>query len=220
LMSATVLSKERLCEELGLDINEVHYISMPSTFPKRNRLFICDYVGYFNYKNQEVLFPDLVEKIKSIFEAHPKERGIIHVPSYKLAINLEGALRDTGRITFPQSSFYQKEALAKHAEQEDSVLLSPSMSEGVDLKDSLSRFQIIGKVPFPSLADPVVKRKMEIVDGWYEWATMLTIIQSHGRSIRSDTDYAKTYMLDGNFERIYKQTKYYLPKSFTEIVCL
>ena len=42
------------------------------------------------------------------------------------------------------------------------VLLSPSMEEGVDLKNELSRFQIICKIPYPYLGDKLVKQRMKI----------------------------------------------------------
>jgi len=31
--------------------------------------------------------------------------------------------------------------------------------EGLDLKDDLARFQIVMKMPYPSLGDPLIKRK-------------------------------------------------------------
>ena len=93
-----------------------------------------------------------------------------------------------------------------------------AIEEGVDLKDAMSRFQIIAKIPFPSLADPVVKKRMTIRSGWYDWVTLLSLIQSHGRSIRSSEDFARTYMLDSNFRRLYGKNKHYLPKYFRESV--
>jgi len=40
------------------------------------------------------------------------------------------------------------------------VLISPSMMEGVDLADDMSRFQILCKVPFPYLGDAAIKKRM------------------------------------------------------------
>jgi len=49
----------------------------------------------------------------------------------------------------------QKEEKQQH-EQEDEIqdpLISPSLHTGLDLKNELSRFQIITKVPYPNKSD-------------------------------------------------------------------
>jgi hypothetical protein len=52
--------------------------------------------------------------------------------------------------------------LKKHMQsKEPTVIISPSLTTGIDLKDDLSRFQIIVKLPFMSLSDPRVKKKIE-----------------------------------------------------------
>ena len=91
--------------------------------------------------------------------------------------------------------------------KEATVLLSPSMTEGVDLKEDLSRFQIICKVPFPYLGDKLVRKKMNKWYWWYDLQTAKTIIQSVGRSIRSESDSAVTYILDSSWERFYGKNK-------------
>ena len=89
------------------------------------------------------------------------------------------------------------------------------MAEGVDLKGELSKFQILCKIPFPFLGDKVVKKKMSKWDWWYNTQTIRTIIQSVGRSIRSETDTAVTYILDSDWNRI-KSKKDMFPDNFYE----
>ena len=43
--------------------------------------------------------------------------------------------------------------------KDPTILVSPSLMEGIDLVDDLSRFQIIVKVPYASLGDKHVKKK-------------------------------------------------------------
>ena len=64
------------------------------------------------------------------------------------------------------------------------------MEEGVDLKDDKSRFQIICKIPYPYLGDELVVQRMKKWNWWYSFETVKTIVQSIGRSIRSETDHA------------------------------
>ena len=96
----------------------------------------------------------------------------------------------------------------------NTVLISPSMSEGVDLKGNLSTFQIICKVPFPYLGDKVTRKKMNKWKWWYNTETVRTIIQSLGRSIRCESDVAVTYILDGDWNRIRTNCKSYFPEGF------
>jgi Rad3-related DNA helicase len=66
------------------------------------------------------------------------------------------------------------------------------MSEGVDLKDDLSRFQVLVKIPYPYLGDPLVKKRMNKWSGWYSLQTAKKIVQAVGRSVRSYDDSANT----------------------------
>lgn len=74
------------------------------------------------------------------------------------------------------------------------------MTEGIDLKDSSSRFQILVKVPYPDLKDERIKKRKRLDPDFYRFKTANTIIQSIGRSVRSESDYAVTFTLDSRFE--------------------
>ena len=73
---------------------------------------------------------------------------------------------------------------------------------GIDLKDDLSRFQIIIKVPFPNLQSSKVKRRLETKPEWYNWKTLIEMMQSYGRSVRNEDDWAETYVLDSCFDQV------------------
>ena len=62
----------------------------------------------------------------------------------------------------------------------------------------LSKFQILCKIPFPYLGDKVVGKKINKWKWWYDLQTTRTVIQSVGRSIRSEDDEAITYILDSD----------------------
>ena len=94
------------------------------------------------------------------------------------------------------------------------VLLSPSMSEGVDLHGNLSRFQIICKIPYPYLGDKIVKKRMNKWKNWYALQTAKLIVQAAGRSIRSMDDIAVTYILDADWNRFYHHNSQMFPDTF------
>jgi Rad3-related DNA helicase len=90
------------------------------------------------------------------------------------------------------------------------------MAEGVDLRDDLSRFQIIMKVPYPSLGDKLVKKRMHRWSWWYPMQTIKTIVQAVGRSIRNEKDQAVTYILDADWQRFYNKNSSIFPDSFKQ----
>lgn len=105
------------------------------------------------------------------------------------------------------------EILKKHIQsKQPTILLTPSMSEGVDLKDDLSRFQIICKLPFPFLGDKRILLKNKLQPWWYSFQTVKMIIQSLGRSIRTPKDFAISYILDSDWEFFYNRNKHLFPE--------
>jgi Rad3-related DNA helicase len=88
------------------------------------------------------------------------------------------------------------------------------MTEGVDLSDALSRFQIICKTPYPYLGDAVTQKKMQLNPDWYPYQTAKTLIQALGRSVRSEEDFAVSYILDSDFSYFYKRNDRFFPEDF------
>ena len=113
------------------------------------------------------------------------------------------------------------EVISEHVNSsKPTVLISPSLHTGLDLKDDLSRFQIITKVPYPSEGDRWTEAKRKIDEDWYYWQTALKLVQGYGRSIRSKEDWAKTYVLDSAFVYFVKKNGNILPEWFTQAIQL
>jgi Rad3-related DNA helicase len=98
------------------------------------------------------------------------------------------------------------------------VLLTPSMTEGIDLKDDLARFVVIVKLPFMFLGDKQVKKRMELDPEWYNWKTALTLVQAAGRGVRHDKDFCTIYIMDSQFKYFLKQNSKFFPKYFVEAI--
>jgi len=215
MMSATILNKDAFCESLGIDKSDCAFVSLPTPFPAKNRPVITVSMGRMVQSEIDTTLPKLVEGIKQILNEHKDEKGIIHAHSYKIANYIKRNIRSR-RILVHDSS--NREAVLRQHLSSDkpTVLLSPSMTEGVDLVDEASRFQIICKIPYPYLGDKLVKKRMNKWKWWYPLQTTKTIVQSVGRSIRSETDFAVTYILDGDFSKFYYRNTYLFPESFRE----
>jgi Rad3-related DNA helicase len=144
------------------------------------------------------------------------ENVVVHnCHSYKIAQYLKNNIKSKRLLTH-NSEDREKKLRIHMSDPSPTVLLSPSMQEGVDLKDDLSRFQVICKVPYPYLGDKLVKKRMHKWSWWYPLQTAKVIVQSVGRSVRSDTDTAITYILDADWERFWSKNKDIFPKGFKE----
>lgn len=216
-MSATLLSHEKFAQTLGIDKNDIHGTSLPSPFPVANKPILHVPMGKMTAKEIDKTIPTLCTAIEKILEQHSKEKGIIHTHSYKIANEIKKRVK-SNRLLFSSASD-RDDVLKKHMKSKKAtVLVSPSMTEGVDLHGDSSRFQILCKVPYPYLGDKIVKKRMNKWKWWYSFQTAKCVIQSIGRSVRSKDDKAVTYILDSDWDRFYKFNSGLFPKDFKESI--
>lgn len=210
LMGATVLDKEMFCQSVGLNPSEVYYVDVESFFPVDNHRVVHSYVGPMSFRHIDRNLPSMVDKIEDILDRFPNTKGIIQTHSEKIAKYIQENLKNE-RLTFNKDFPTPQEMLEFHSMKDASVIVASGLREGIDLYGDLSQLQIFCKVPYPSLADKQVKRRMEIDKRWYGFLTTMSFVQALGRSIRSSDDKAVTYLLDGDFKRFYGMCKQYFP---------
>jgi ATP-dependent DNA helicase DinG len=157
-----------------------------------------------------------------ILAAHGREKGLVHAASYAAARRLLAHLAARApeqyrRVIFVESSAAKARALEHHrASPLPTVLLSPSLREGVDLPDDFLRFQVVTKMPYPDLGDPWTAARRERDPRWYALETAKALVQAYGRSCRHVDDYGVTYILDGQFARFMQRYRPLLPAWFRE----
>ena len=152
---------------------------------------------------------------------HAKDKGIIHTTSYEQLNFIKENISqiNTRRLLVTDPEIQRDEVIYQHENSiRPTVLISPSLHTGLDLKDNLSRFQIITKVPYPNKSDRWTNAKREVDEEWYYWQTALKLVQAYGRSIRSKDDWAKTYVLDSAFEHFVNKNLNILPDWFMEAI--
>lgn len=199
LMSATVLDKSSFCEALGLNQAKTDYIALPSTFPVKNRPIHYLPVGKMSTAEIDTTLPKMVEAIKVILEAHKNEKGIIHTTNFRVARYIRDMLNDSRLLLHNDTD--RDKVLKHHCDSnEPTVLVSPSMTEGVSLDYDLARFAIIAKLPYPNLGDKALRKRIARDSWYYDYLTMRSFVQAIGRGVRSDTDTCVTYVLDQCFE--------------------
>lgn len=205
LMSATVGDYRQYCKDLHLKPEQGEFICVPTPFPAENRKVLDMGIAGMNYSNRLDLLSedgDFTRAIIRTAEKHVGERGLIHSVSYANAKIIKERLERLGRqVIIPKSGTVIDRAYLSQFKS-DCIMVSPSMAEGVDLKDDLCRWQIILKVPYPSLADLWIKAKLQSDEAWYSNQAVMDVLQMQGRGVRHGEDYCTTYVLDSNFRRL------------------
>jgi len=223
IMSATILDSKEFCRNIGLTYNDVKFIQVGSDFPIQNRPIYPMSIAYLNFNNlqlQEVKIK-ISKAIDNLMALHRNHKGIIHTTSYEQLNFIKENISETNvrRLLVTDPEIQRDDVIAEHTNSlKPTVLISPSLHMGLDLKDGLSRFQIITKVPYPNKSDRWTDAKRKLDEEWYYWQTALKLIQGYGRSIRSKDDWAKTYVLDSAFGYFVKKNRNILPQWFSQAI--
>ncbi len=222
-MSATILDSRTFYQSLGLAPGDVKFIQVGSDFPIQNRPIYPMNIAYLNYNSlqlQEVK-TSLFRAIDNLLTLHRNHKGIIHTTSYEQLNFIKESISQANqrRLLVTDPEIQREEVIAEHINStKATVLISPSLHMGLDLKDDLSRFQIITKVPYPNKSDRWIDAKRKANEQWYTWQTALRLVQGYGRSVRSNGDWAKTYVLDTAFGYFVKKNRNMLPGWFVEAI--
>ena len=232
-LSATMGTKHEFCKELGIDETECLFLETDSPFnPDKSPIIVMPSIK-LSKDNYDINVKKVGKLVDDIMDMHPGLRGICHSVTYDIAkhiysdVNSKNRKRllcrdmdilsnTTCKNQYPKK-YKNDELLQIHKDNGSSygsVLLSPSMMEGIDLHDDLSEFQIIIKLPWANLGDIRVKTKSKMNAEWYTNKMWLAILQASGRSTRHEEDTSVTYILDENFKFFYKQWETKLPGWF------
>jgi Rad3-related DNA helicase len=180
-------------------------------------------VAYLNYNNlQSPEIKSIITKtVDNIMTVHKNDKGIIHTTSYEQLNFIRKNISQTNarRLLVTDPEIQRDEVIQEHINSiKHTVLISPSLHTGLDLKGELSRFQIMTKVPYPNKGDRWINAKRGLDEEWYYWQTALKLAQAYGRSIRSKEDWAKTYILDSAFVYFLNKNRSILPDWFIQAV--
>jgi Rad3-related DNA helicase len=210
LMSGTILDKNLFCQLNGLDVTSAEYYSIPSPFPIENRPIYYMPLGKMSFKSKEDTFKNYVPFINKLLSKYKDVKGIIHTNSFELANWINKDVNNP-RLVFHDSSNKDEVLKAHFDTKAASVIVSPSMDTGVSFDDDKARFQIVAKVPYPSLASQKNKMRQKINPDWYSYKTVQNLLQIFGRVVRSSTDKGDTIIIDGSFTDVMKYSSHYIP---------
>ena len=214
LMSATIIDHKHFAKSLG--IKEYEYVESDSTFDPQKAPIYINTKQKINHYNLKKTLPKIVKQIEEICKQHEFEKGIIHTHTGFIASYLQNNLKSR-RFLCRDKETRNEELLRQHSNsKEPTVLVSPSLGLGIDLKDDLARFQIVIKAPYLPLGDNRIKKLFELDKAWYSNKMLSNVVQQCGRGIRSKQDHCKTYILDAGVYEAIIRNKNKLPKYFIE----
>ena len=218
-LSATILSHKMFSKWLGLKPEEVYHIKVDSPFEVEKRPIYLDLAGKMSASRIKSTAPKTLPIINKILKKHEDDKGLIHTNSYKCQNYIMDHIPSTRLISHNSGN---RERVLKYFEEDENplVLVSPSMSEGIDLPYDKCRFQIIYKVPFPYLGDMQINRRMKKDNRWYAYKTAMTLMQTYGRGMRAEDDSCETYILDSDIKMLLKTPLYkkLIPEFFREAI--
>lgn len=213
-MSATIGDFETFAQ--NIDIAKWESIKLPSLFDYSKSPIYCVPEYKMSYRDKDTSLPYIAKMIDNIMKMYRGQRGIIQTGNYNFGSKIGDLLspENTKRLFVYNDTGNKKQCLDDFYYSKDGVLVGPSLIEGLSLDNDLCRFQIMMKVPYPSLSDNYVKEKMEHYPSWYESATSIAILQGVGRGVRTPDDWCVTFILDGCFVSLLNSSVSMFPDEF------
>ena len=219
-MSATMGDPVVYSKNSGISKYRATYINSHFNYDNSPIYYIDNYK--MSYSNKDTSFPAIITMIENILELYNGYRGVILLSSYDLTNKLYDNISEKHkkRLLRYDNTQDKQEKIDQHKYSTDSVLIGPSLFDGLSLDDDLCRFLIIAKIPYPDLSNNFIKTKMDIDSDWYSSKAALNVIQGIGRGVRSSTDWCCSFILDGCFTSLIKYNRGMFDDSFIQRVKL
>ena len=211
--------------KVGLDPKKTKVINVGMTFPVENRPIytdsvVCSMSGGGDKDN----WSDIMDKLNELAEVNYNKKGLVHTASYGRATRILDSINPDDHPYLDNNVYVhnqEKEAEDEINDWQDSdkdIFLSPSVMEGIDLRDESCRWQVLLKVPYPPQSSRIQHMLNNEEYGWSEYKerTLLRVVQSYGRAVRSKDDWADMFILDEDFNKLISERT--PPKWFSEAV--
>lgn len=214
LMSATI--NEHDIYDLGLDNKRICYIHGGSPIPAVSRPIVPISVARMSHAHLEQAIPRLATFIKEVIARHP-EKGVVHT-TYRVAELLRVYLHEEPRLIWHTRGNKRGQYERFRNAPDGAILVASGMYEGIDLPQDLGRWQVITKLPYPSLADTAIAFKARLRPEWYQWQCIRALVQASGRVARGPDDLGISYIVDSNWDMLYNKHQHLFPQWFREAV--
>jgi Rad3-related DNA helicase len=219
MTSATL--REKAMDLLYVPKDNRKMFEYPSSFHKSRRpVFVVKTVRVSNKTTPEEM-QVWVDRHDQIIRARLKWKGIVHAGSYKRAKYLveRSQFRDHMMLHTRRNT---AEVVQKFKGSfAPAVLVSPSVTTGWDFPGAECRYQIVSKIPFPNMMDPLVEARSKSDKRYAHYSAMTDIVQASGRGMRSAQDWCETFIIDDHFKDwFFRSNRDFAPLWFREAMVI
>jgi len=212
LTSATV--RPKTLEILGVGMKESKFIEYPSSFPVARRPIYFVPTVRMSHKTTDRDIEKLIERIDEIIDTRYDKRILIHTVSYARR-NLILTQSKHKAIMLSHSPSEMRETVERFKTTEPPVVLvSPSVSTGVDFPYESCEVIIIVKVPFPDMRSKVLKARVLSDREYGNYLAAQELVQATGRGMRAVDDRCETLIIDSHAGWFVWSRKSLFPKYF------
>lgn len=231
IMSATLGSPGLTARLLGLAEDEYTHIAVPSTFPVENRPIVMWPVSKMSYDADGHDRMLQAKALVYLAETFPNQPGVVHCHSFAWGDELAAMVRQISpRVASRLITHNSADRKIVHAAWEhneghgDAILITPSATTGVDW--DFVGWQVLNKVPYAYLGDPVIRARTDYVtsDGEklgqqvYTEDAVKTVVQSCGRNVRTPTSRGINIITDAAFSSLFNRASDAFPEWFKDAI--
>ena len=198
LVLATASMHELDLQKLGLLSKPHIFHSFPSPLGNEDRPIKLEFAGNMSYKYQDKNLPKLADKVEELRNRHSDTKGLVHI-TYGMMERLKDIVGESDNYLWHTPDNKEEMLETFKNSPKGTVFITAGMTAGIDLAGPEFGWQAIGKIPYPSQADPLVAEWYRLERKWVTWLAVREIIQAAGRVNRYKGDRATTYVLDSCF---------------------
>lgn len=220
LTSATITRKT--LDILGIKRDESEILEFKSSFPLERRPVIVIETTpsvQVNARMHESSKTIWIRRIDRLIEPRRLlgRKGLIHAVSYARAKEIFELSEHKDLMIWHESGTSVQALDAFIKSEQPAILISPSMTTGIDLPGDLCRYQIIAKVPLPDTRSSIMKVRTEHDPDYGFYLAMQTLVQSCGRAVRNEEDWCENFIVDDTFGFwFFKRAKKFAPRWWLE----
>lgn len=224
-ISATI--REKTLQLLGLKPEDYDFREYPSDFPVTRRPIIYVPTIPVTWRTPPALFAHWHKQIDTIIAARQDRKGLIHTVSYarQAAIIAQSRFARAMISHVPASDFTDPDANTQataitifRKASPPALLISPSITTGLDFPGEDAEYQIITKIPFPDQRAKILKARTKGDREYPYYIAMMDLVQACGRIMRFREDRGETVIIDNNFSWFIWKFRKFAPKWFVAAV--
>jgi Rad3-related DNA helicase len=195
----------------GIKHGEYWFREWPRVFPANNAPVYWLPTGRMGRKAEREEKARSIVRLDEICDVWTGYKGIVHTVSYPLAEWFQAGSR-YGRHMILSEPGDTARAMEKYKKTPPPCLLvGPTFGTGFDFPEEDVGFQVIPKLPFPDLSDPVVQARREQDRDWLDYETGQAFAQTLCRKSRRKDQVSFTFVTDDAIKGFRHYARQHMP---------